>query len=564
MRFASVSSVRAAIAAVLLLATVARGGDAQPLSATVPAAATEAPLKIWLDTRGTKFDRAKLRASLAQELKRDVELTEDASAAAVQIRLEGDVRADVRVTTPSGEQLSRSVDLPRDGERSVQVVSWLTVNLVRDEASELLKELRARRKEEADARSAQEQASAEQAAAAKAAADRAAEERAAADKAAADAAKNRAAQAKLAANDAGGSPPAANSGLLRDRLKSFDVALATPISLLRDSPKRELMLQLALWYGEAGGIRGAGVSSVALRIRRQLDGVAVAPAFALVGGRARGALVSVGYAQVDGELDGALVGAGLAVQRGKRARGAVVAGGGAVTGELTGVALGTGFVSAKSLRGVAAAAGITLTRGPSTGVLLAGGVNFSSDHSGFELAGGLNAARDLNGMALAPVNVHRRVKGLQLGVINVAEEVDGASLGVISYAKNGHLQPVLWTSTDGSAHVAIKSIAGYAFTQLGAGVDLGADSFSYDGGVGGHFSLTRNVFFEPGVHYSASNGMKDAAGAPDEHQFHYLAQFGYRAASMVDFLGAAGLRHTISGGTGSKAAPELRAGIAFF
>jgi hypothetical protein len=321
---------------------------------------------------------------------------------------------------------------------------------------------------------------------------------------------------------------------------------------------------LALGYGDSGGMRGVGVSAVALRIRRDLQGIAVAPAFALVGGKARGGVVSVGYAQVDGVLEGALVVAGLAVQRGKFARGVVIAAGGTVTGELTGVALGAGFVSAKSLRGVAATAGITLTRGPSVGVLLAGGVNFSSDHRGVEIAGGLNTARDLNGIALAPVNIHRRVKGLQLGIINVAEEVDGVSLGVINYAKNGHLQPVLWTSTDGSMHFAVKSIAGFAFTQLGAGIDVKGSAFSYDAGVGAHIPLTQKLFFEPGVHYSGSNKTKDASGAPEEQQVHYLAQFGYRVGNKLDLLGAAGARQTVAGGSGAKAAPELRAGIAFF
>jgi hypothetical protein len=228
------------------------------------------------------------------------------------------------------------------------------------------------------------------------------------------------------------------------------------------------------------------------------------------------------------------------------------------------VTLGAGFASAKAVEGAAIAGGITLTRGPSRGALLAGGANFSSDHTGVELAGGVNIARDLNGVALAPVNLHRRVKGLQLGVVNIAEEVDGAAVGVISYAKNGHLQPVLWTSTDGSAHIAIKSIAGWAFTQIGAGIDVNAESFSYDGGIGPHFKVTQNVFCEPGVHYSGSHSTKDASGAPDEHQLHYLAQFGYRVGDMVDFLGAAGLRHTVSGGSGAKLVPELRAGIAFF
>ncbi|RYZ03155.1 MAG: hypothetical protein EOO73_29030 [Myxococcales bacterium] len=541
-----------AAALALLAQNVARAQSAG--AGSEPASSRAAPLKVWLDARGASFDAQKLRAALAKELKREVELTSDAGSAAVRIRLEGEQRADVRYTTPSGEELSRSVDLPPDRDRSVQVVSWLTVNLVQDDASELLRELRARRLEEAAARAAAD----------KAAADKAAADKAAADKAAADkAAKNSAEQAKLAENGAGG-PPAKADGILRDPAKGFDLALATPISLIRDSSKRELYLQVALWYGEAGALRGVAVSPVALRVRTDLEGVLVGPAVALVGRRARGAVVSAGYAQVDGVLEGALVGAGVAVQRGKLARGVVVAAGGAFTGELTGAVVGAGIASAKSLRGVGVAAGITLTRGRSEGALVAGGANFSADHQGVEVAGGVNIARDLNGIAIAPVNVHRRVKGLQLGIVNVAEEVDGVALGVISYAKSGRVQPTLWTSTEGSVHVALKSIAGHAFTQIGAGIDVNAASFTYDGGVGAHFRLSQSFFFEPGVHYSGKYPRADASGAPDQHRLHYLAQFGYRVGSKVDFLGAAGVRHVVAGGTGAAIVPELRAGIAFF
>ncbi|MDF3065716.1 MAG: hypothetical protein K0R38_1317 [Polyangiaceae bacterium] len=555
-------AVRGAIfltAALVLSAPDAARAQSPSATSDVPAPS----LKLWLDARGASFDVEKLRASLAKELKRDVELTSDAGAASVRVRLESEQRADVRYTTPSGEELSRSVDLPPDRERSVQVVSWLTVNLVRDEASELLSELRARRRSEAEARAAQEQAAADRAAADKAAADKVAADQAAAAKAAADAAaKKSAEQAKTAENGAGG--PKEEEGILRDPKKAFDVALATPISLVRDSAKRELHVQAALWYGESGALRGIGVSPIALRVRKDLEGVLVGTAVALVGRTARGFVVSAGYAQLDGVLEGVLVGAGAAVHRGKLGRGMVVAAGGVVAGELTGIVVGGGFASARTLHGVGVAGGITLTRGRSEGLLVAGGANFSSDHRGVEVAGGVNIARDLEGIALAPVNLHRRVKGLQLGIVNVAEEVDGLALGVISYAKNGRLQPTSWTSTEGSVHVAVKSIAGSAFTQLGAGIDVKANSFTYDGGVGAHFRLTESLFFEPGVHYSGKHRTRDLSGAPDEHRLHYLAQFGYRVGNKVDFLGAAGVRNVISGGTGASIVPELRAGIAFF
>jgi hypothetical protein len=514
------------------------------------------PLSVWLDAAGSSFDKARLQASLSHELGREVVFSDDAAAAAVQIRLDGTARAEVRYKTPSGEELSRSVDLPPDRERSVQVVSWLTVNLVRDEASELLDELRARRKEEADARAAAD----------KAAADKAAADKAAADKAAAELVARNAEQAKKN-QQAAAPPPAPNDVLLRDPLRSFDVALATPLSLLRDSPRRELKLQLALGYGESGAVRGVAFAPGVLRIRNDLLGVSVAAGAVLIGGSVRGIVGAAGYSQVGGNLQGIQLGAGVALQRGPVARGAVLAAGGAFAQNLDGLVLAGGIASAKSLHGAAVAAGATVVRGPSQGILLAGGVNFSADHRGIEIAAGVNTARDLDGIALAPINVHRRVKGLQFGIVNVAEEVDGASIGILSIVKNGRVQPVLWTAVDrsgSSVHVSIKSIAGYAFTELGGGIALGIDSFTYDAGIGAHLRLSQSWFLEPGVHYSGTQNTNDTTGSPNEHQLHYLAELGLRVGDKLDLLAGAGVRHTIVGGSGSAVGPELRVGIGFF
>lgn len=518
------------------------------------------PLKLWIDATGSELDASQLQAELSQELKREVVLTSAADDAAVQIRVEAG-RAKVHYTTASGERLDRSVELPPDRQRSVEVVSWLTVNLVRDEASELLDELRARRKEEADARAAEEKAAADKAAADKAAADQAAADKAAAE----EAARNKAEQARNAENAAGGTPTKKETDdLLRDPLKSFDAALMTPVSLLRDSKKRELKLQLSLLFGESGGMRGAALGMGVVRVRRYVEGAACGVPAVLVGGDLHGAVASVGYSEVVGELDGVLLGAGAAWQRGKHARGAIVSAGGALAGEVDGALIAGLFTIGRSLQGAGIAGGANVIRGPSSGALIAGGVNVTADHRGPMLAGGVNVARDLNGITIAPVNVQRKVRGVQIGVVNIADEVDGAAIGVISVAKNGHFQPVVWGSADGSAHVALKSTVGWAFTQLGAGINLDENTFSYDGGAGLHLKLGGPFFVEPGVYYSGHHETADASGSLDEHQLHYLAQGGVRVGDKVDFLVAGGLRHTVAGGSGAALAPEFRAGIAFF
>ena len=325
-------------------------------------------------------------------------------------------------------------------------------------------------------------------------------------------------------------------------------------------------MQLALAYGESGGIRGVAVSPIGLRIRRDLLGHAVGAAFVFVGGNAKGTVVSAGYSQIDGNLQGVQIGAGAAVQRGKLARGVLVSAGAAIAGDVTGVVVGGGIASARSLDGVAASAGVTVIRGPAEGILIGAGATFAGDFKGTAVSAGVNVARDLRGIVVAPVNVQRRVRGLQVGIINVAQEVDGAAIGIISIAKNGRLQPVLWGGSDGSGHVALKSIAGWAFTQLGGGIDLSSNALSYDGGIGLHLRLTDSIFLEPGVHYSAAQTVGDepTAGQLERHDLHYLAGAGIRIGNKLDLLAAAGVRHRVGGSDVGSFAPEARAGLAFF
>lgn len=534
-----VAPAAAALLVALCSALVTRPSSAQipsgpasaPTSTAEPPPAT-APLRVWVENQSEPLDTAALQATLAQELRRDVVLASEPAAADISIRIES-TRARVRYVTSTGEHLIRDVELPPNRQRSLQVLRWLTVNLVRDEAKELLEELRARRKLEAEARAAEERAAQAQAEE-RAAQVQAEQAKATAEKAAAEAARKKA--------EAESRKPRASDEPIRDRFKAFDVALATPVSLLRDSPQRELRLQLALAYGESGAIRGVAAAPGLLRIRQDLVGAAAALAFVSIGRNAQRGVWSVGYANVAGRLDGAMLGLGVA--------------------------------RAGSVRGAMTSIGATLLREPSRAILLACGVNVAGDLTGIELAGAVNVARDFRGIALAPINVHRRVRGLQIGIVNVADEVDGAAIGVISLSRNGRLQPVLWGSADGSVHVALKSIAGYAFTQLGGGIDVDRTSLSYDAGIGAHIRLGKSFFFEPGMHYASTHRTTEeappddgieTAPPPDRSYLYYLVLGGLRWNDMLDVLAGGGVRQTLDGAVEEPAiTPEVRVGIGFF
>jgi hypothetical protein len=140
----------------------------------------------------------------------------------------------------------------------------------------------------------------------------------------------------------------------------------------------------------------------------------------------------------------------------------------------------------------------------------------------------VNVARDLDGLALAPINLHRRVKGLQL-VCSTSPSSRRAALGIIAWPRTADCSRT-WGRDRPAAARALKSIAGWAFTQLGAGIDLNGASFTYDGGLGLHLRLSEKLFLEPGLHYSGSNDPAAASGAPDSSSFTHLAQLGYGRA----------------------------------
>lgn len=256
----------------------------------------------------------------------------------------------------------------------------------------------------------------------------------------------------------------------------------------------------------------------------------------------------------------------MALHRGEVARGAVLSAGIAAAQDVSGAIVGAGVATARSLEGAAVSAGVVVVRGPAQGALVGAGATFAADVDGVQIAAGLNIARDLDGVSVAPVNVQRKVRGLQLGVINVAEDVDGAALGVISVSRNGRVQPVLWGDQRGALHVALKSIAGSAFTQLGGGFAVERRELSYEGGAGLHLRVGEKLFLEPGVHYTGRQKVDDAeSGAGlSAHELHYLLGVGLRLNNRVDLLAAGGVRHTFAGEEGRSLGPSVRAGMAFF
>ena len=130
----------------LLVVVGALAGPAWPCRsawAQPSPAATESSLAADIDVGRSGLDAEQLRAAIARELGVDVRLSSGkAEPSALLVRL-SDGRATVRFQPPGGGRaLERTVELPADPEPAYETVALLAGNLARDEASELLEQLR--------------------------------------------------------------------------------------------------------------------------------------------------------------------------------------------------------------------------------------------------------------------------------------------------------------------------------------------------------------------------------------------------------------------------------------
>jgi hypothetical protein len=552
-----------ALGALLIGPRLAQAQDA----VTDTSASTVAPLAVHLELGGRSFDPERVRAALERELGKPVLLSDDESAP-LELSVGEDGRLRARYSRSAGPDLVRQVDLPVDDERALEVMALLAGNLTRDEASELIESL------------------------------------------------NAAAPAPAPTTPEPPAPPTAPTpARVYDTSPSVNLSLFHPLQTTGNSEDHVFALELGLAYGRVGAIDGFGANLGVLHVDGPLAGVGMASFWTKVGGPIDGVTASLLLTQGNDRLDGVSLSGFVGVQKGA-VDGAQLALLAAVAGDVVGWQGSGGLSLARSLQGFQGAAGVSIVRDDAEGVVGAGGasiaigdvdgligaagaalardvagavlagaftiardvdgvqgsagVNVARDVEGVQMTGGVNVAHDVNGLQLAAINVaYGRVDGLQLGVINVASEVHGAALGVISIAGNGHVQPSFWTSSELPAHTSVKFVAGYAYSELGVGVDRessGQDRWllSTEGGAGAHLPIVGGLALEPGVHFSHVFDTDDFKGGPIEDNIHYRLRGTLRLSWLLEVFAGGGARHGLGGRTKNEVAPEVLAGVSLF
>lgn len=433
-------------------------------------------LVVSVDVGTSGLSPEEVRAAVAKELGVQA-LSEGDASGSLSVRVLG-ARVRVTFTRGDGERIEREVELPRETASRVEVIALLAGNLARDEAAALLAELK-RSQAKTQATPATDETSAPKL-----------------PLAAAPPPRPTAAAPSATADTTAAAPTAAHH---RPPLAA-NLSLFHPLSIVADSERYTLDLELGLAYGRIGALSGFGLNVGHLRVDGVAEGVGVAGL----------------WSRIDGDAVGAF-GSGILSQGGGALRGAELSGIAALRrGDVDGFQ-GAGVVGkAARVRGAQVGGAVSWAEGPVKGAQLAGGLSFArGDIDGGQLAL-VNIGGNVRGAQVGLVNIGGDVRGSQLGVVNISDRVDGVPLGVVNVVKNGRTQAVAWADTLVVANAAVKYLNGPIFTLVGAGHD-GGDGVAAAFALGGHVRITQGSYVELDALYRYLTDFDDTDADPDRH-----------------------------------------------
>lgn len=488
-----------------------------------------------IEVRASGLDSEGVKAAIEREL--GVPLRVDARAAQrLEIIVTGR-RANVSYFAPGVEPVTRSVDLPRDRDPATLTIAFLAGNLARDEAAALLAELRPR--------------------------ETPAEE---VPPPPLPPAPTPVPPPPSSPGPAGKpAPPTAKSNpsaLIDTGHFAFNLSLFPPVTLLSETERRRLNLELGMMYSRLGAVRGAAFTLGYLKVLGPAEGFVYALGWSRTGdmrGFQLAHLVSEGHGKLTGFSHGDLVN----MRRGD-VEGLQMAGVVALSHDVVGSQIGGAVSRTFDQHGATVGGIVNVAEGKVEGAQIGGVASVAKRVDGVQIGGVANVGGDVNGVQIGLVNVGGKVNGLQLGLINVSEEIHGGTLGLVNVAGNGRVQPTGWISggTDLSAMGGVKFVTDWTYVFVGFGSELAKTRRRTEAGSGLHLAFGP-AYGEAGVGYSV---VSDGEGASDEavrQDFHYTLRLGYEVLpSVTPFVGG-GLAQRLQG-EGAPLRGEYFFGLAVF
>lgn len=518
----------------------ANGVFAQTVDAVPAQTSSGGSLPVVIEVKASGLDAEQVKGAIEREL--GVPLRVDAAASQrLEIVVTGR-RANVTYFFPDKEPVTRSVDLPRDRDRATETIAFLAGNLARDEAAALLAELRPPEApvEEAPPAPPPPMPPPEATAPAPVPA------------------------AKPAPPPAKPVPKAEAkpSGLIEPNRFAFNLSLFPPVTLLPETERRRLNLELGLIYSRVGALRGAAFTMGYLNVLGPAEGFVYAFGWSRTSdlqGFQLAHIVNEGHGKLKGVSHGDIVNTRTGDVEGVQTAGVV-----SLSHHVEGAQIG-GVVSRTFSQEGATVAGIAnIAQGKVGGVQIGGIASLAEGVDGVQIAGIANVGGDVNGVQIGLVNIGGKVKGMQLGLINISQEIHGGALGLVNVAGNGRVQPIGWVSggTDLSANGGVKFVTDYTYVFLGFGAELARSRSRTETGAGLHLDLGR-AYGEVGVGYSNVSDNDNDSDQALRQNFRYEARVGYEVfPSVTPFFGG-GIAQRLQG-EGRAVRGEYFLGLAVF
>jgi hypothetical protein len=471
-----------------------------------------APVALEVEATGLELDERSVRDAILRELElEDRARPAGAAKVAILLRVVSGGELTVTIHAGPGRELSRSVAAPARADEVPEVTALLVGNLARDEASDLLAQLRRPEPEPAPL-----------------------------------------------------PPPSSPAVEPELPLDSINLSLVYPLTTRARTDERRFALELGLLYSRIGALSGIALELGGVaHVLGRADGLILSGIGYWNGGPAHGARFAGAFGVGGTGLVGVSAAGITTVERGDvtgvQLSGAVNWASGNLeglqatgifntAGDVDGAQVSGGFNVAGEVDGAQASALFNVADGDLDGVQLSAGVNLARRINGMQISL-VNVGGDVDGGQIGLVNVARDVDGVQLGLVNVARDVDGVSLAYVPYSQRGRTQAVVWFANSMYVNLGVRFDTGAIYVMPSLAYDpRGGDEIinPVDGDYAPGFSLGHRLhlgdaFADLDVNYSN----RSTGSAYNEHDIdlRYRLLGGYQLTPMFGVFAGGGVRH---------------------
>jgi hypothetical protein len=558
------------IYAVISFALVARTGivwGAPPSEVGGTEQAVEKPiLGLHIATAFKSIDANSLKSAIESELSVKTADVPDFNypLGRLTVDSENGESAVVRFESADGAtKIERRILLPKEGRRRVSVIAWVSGNLVRNEAAEILATYQTKTETGVSAK------------------EIVSENASVTDGDTSGILQATESKARTPELTSTAIPKGKSSISLEKRrfvigsdsdftgkfesTRFFHAALFSPkLALHSDARLKRYALSFGGIYSDIGSLNGFGLGLLVDKIENDARGVQISGIW-ISGAAHQGALIAGIGVHSQGTLYGVET-SGLVTMRSGRVSGVQATGVLAISGE------GCKIQHPKptpedciAVKGVQLAGLSSYSRGSVTGLQMSSVFNYAqAGLDGGQISAGVNVARDAAGVQVGILNIARDVKGLQLGLVNIAKTNRGLALGLFNWSNDAIVHPIYFFQSPGYHNVGYRVRSGYSTGSISFGYDQPRQRARTHFAVGACTSVRRFGFgIESGYGWVLENF--DSGPTDRAHELDLTTLLSVAIVpNVVSIFGGGGVRLPVAGTVPIAPHGFSQFGISFF